>query len=65
MGLDVPKAREEMAAIMRKARLHPSLVYAFLKTGLLVGEDSPHTDSERREWLDAVDEWYVQNGGDQ
>ena len=50
--------REGVAAVMREVGAHPSHVYAFLKTGLLVGEDSPHTDAQRQEWIDAVNEWY-------
>jgi hypothetical protein len=54
-----------LANIMRSAGVHPSLIHAFLKTGLLVGEDSPHTPEERKEFADAVDEWYdlKQKGG--
>lgn len=63
MQLDLSKPREGIAAIMRKAGLHPSLVYAFMKTGLLVGEGSPHSDAERQEWAEAVEEWHAQNGG--
>jgi predicted ATP-grasp superfamily ATP-dependent carboligase len=53
--------RETMAGFMRKAGLHPSLVYAFRKTGLVVAEDSPHSEAERKEFADAVDEWWNQN----
>ncbi len=53
---------KEGAAIMRKAGTHPALIYAWEKTGLLVGEDSPHTAEERQEWMDAVNEWYAKHG---
>jgi hypothetical protein len=49
--------RREGSAIMRKAGMHPALIHAWEKTGMLVGEDSPHTDEQRQEWNDAVDEW--------
>lgn len=64
MELDLSKPKEGVTTIMRKAGLHPSFVYAFMKTGLLVGEDTPHTDAERQEWIDAVNEWHSQNGGE-
>ena len=64
MSLEITREKEDMASIMRMAGLHPSLVHAFLKTGMLVGEDSPHTDAERQEWIEAVQEWYTQNGGE-
>ena len=64
MELDLSKSKEGVAAIMRRAGLHPSIVYAFLKTGMLVGEDSPHTAAERQDWIDAVEEWHAQNGGE-
>jgi len=53
--------RETVAGFMRAAGLHPSLIYAFRKTGLLVGEDTPHSDAERKEFVDAADEWWSQN----
>ena len=49
---------ETITKAMEVAGLHPSLIHAFTKTGLLVGEDSPHTPAERREWIEAVNEWY-------
>lgn len=55
------RPREIVAQIMRAAGLHPALIHAHLKTGLMVGEDSPHTPEERQEWLDACNEWYEQN----
>lgn len=61
MELDINKPREGIAAIMRKAGVHPALIHAHLKTGLIVGEDSPHTPAERKEWMDAVQEWYDAN----
>lgn len=62
--LDITRPREGIAAIMRKAGTPPQLIHAFLKTGLLVGEDSPHSDEERKEWMDAVQEWFDLNGGE-
>lgn len=53
--------REAIAAMFRKAGLHPSLVYAVRKTGFIVTEDSPHTPADRQEWAAAIDEWYEQN----
>jgi hypothetical protein len=58
--LDITKPREGIAAIMREAGSPPQFIHAFLKTGLLVGEDSPHSDEERKEWMDAVQEWFDQ-----
>lgn len=54
---------ETLASIMLGAGMHPSFVYAFLKTGLLVGEDSPHTDEEREEFIEAVEDWYIHKEG--
>lgn len=61
MELDPSRPRDGIASIMRSAGVHPSVVHAFLKTGLLVGECTPHTDAERQEWDVAVNEWYAQN----
>lgn len=58
---DYINVREGMAAIMRKAGLHPALIHAHLKTGMIVGEDTPVTPAQRQEWIDAVNEWYDQN----
>jgi len=59
--LDITRPRDGVAAIMREAGSPPQFIHAFLKTGLLVGPDSPHSEEERKEWMAAVQEWFDQN----
>ena len=53
------EVQETMVAIMKRAGLHPALIHAHVKTGLLVGEDTPHTPAQRQEWMEAMEEWYA------
>lgn len=59
--LDVDDVRDTIAEIMRKAGMQPVFVHAFLKTGLIVCEDTPVDSERRQEWIDACNEWYDQN----
>jgi hypothetical protein len=53
--------RRQMSEFMRKVGLHPSFIYAWEKTGMLVVEDSAHTEEQKQEWIAACDEWHEQN----
>ncbi len=51
-------AQKTMVKIMKKAGLDPAMIYAFKKTGLLVGEGS--SEDHKAEWCEAMDEYYQQ-----
>ena len=59
--LGVDEVRDTIAEIMRQAGTNPAFIHAFLKTGLLVCEDTPVDAERRKEWIDACNEWYDQN----
>jgi hypothetical protein len=52
---------QRTAEAMHDAGIHPALIYAYQKTGRILSEDVAKTLSpaERKEWADAVDEWYA------
>ena len=56
--LSANEVKQTISAIMREAGLHPSLIYAFQKTGLMVVENSHHTEEQRNEFIAAANEWY-------
>ncbi|MGH9735451.1 MAG: hypothetical protein ACRD8A_12785 [Candidatus Acidiferrales bacterium] len=55
-----------MLPVMKRANIPPELVYAFEKTGpLLTTETYPTvTPEERKEWDDAIAEYFRLNGAD-
>ena len=54
-----------MVEAMKKAGLHPALIYAFEKTGLLVTEENQHLLPEKdlAEWEAAIDEYEARQAG--
>ena len=54
-----------MVEAMKKAGLHPALIYAFEKTGLLVTEENQHLLPEKdlAEWEAAIDEFEARHAG--
>ena len=59
--MDVDDVRLTIAAVMEAAGADPAFIYAFMKTGLIVGEDTPVTPEMKKEWVDACNEWYDMN----
>lgn len=53
---DTDEVQLGMVKVMNKAGLDPAMIYAFKKTGLLVGEDS--SEEHKEEWCEAMDEYY-------
>ncbi|NOJ80413.1 YecA family protein [Myxococcus xanthus] len=51
----------EMVASMTRAGIHPALIHAYKKTGLLLTEENRHLmpTSHVKEFEDAVDEYYA------
>ena len=43
---------------MRKVGIQPEIIYAYKKTGLLVMEGTPLSPRDRKEWNDAIDEYF-------
>ena len=56
-----------MVEAMKKAGLHPALIYAFEKTGLLVTEENQHLLPEKdlAEWEAAIDEYEALQAGEE
>ncbi|MBN1418322.1 MAG: SEC-C domain-containing protein [Planctomycetes bacterium] len=54
----------EMAEGLRKAGIHPALIYAFEKTGMIVSDENKDTfsDADLDEWEAAVDEYFRLHG---
>jgi len=59
--MDIDDVRIRIAQIMEAAGVNQALIYAFMKTGLLVCEDTPVTPEMKKEWEDACNEWYDMN----
>ena len=59
-------AEHFMVQAMRQAGLHPAMIHAFEKTGLLVTEENQHLLSEKdlAEWEAAIDEYEARPGND-
>jgi hypothetical protein len=54
------KVQAEILEAMRKANLPPQFAYAYRKTGLLgLGDMSGWPRKERKEWNDAIDEYFA------
>ena len=49
----------EVVEAMRKAGTPPQIVYAFKKTGRLLMEATDAPPHARKEWEDAIDEYFV------
>jgi len=65
---DAPPQEHVEAAIvegMKKAGIHPAVIYAFEKTGLLVSEENRHLipDADLATWDAAVEEYKRAHGG--
>ena len=49
---------EEIVCTMLVAETPPQLIYAFMKTGLILKEDSPATPEDKAEYQAAVQEFF-------
>lgn len=64
-ALQVEPTEAMVSETMRRAGIRPEMIYAFEKTGRLVGESNAHllTKEEMAEWKAAVDEYFAKNPG--
>jgi hypothetical protein len=59
------RVEDRMIEAMSAAGIRPEVIYAFRKTGRIVTEDNWRllSEADRKEWTDAVKEYFTRAGG--
>ena len=59
VGVDPDEVEREIVAAMEAAGIAPRLIHAYRRTGRMVSDETwaSLTPAERKEWLDALDEY--------
>jgi integrase len=57
--IDVEEYMRGVSEAMKRANIHPSLIYAFRKTGFILTEENKDLmpDNQVEEWNEAIEEW--------
>ena len=60
-GVQLEHVEHQLTLAMQKAGVHPALIYATQKTGLIVSEENQHLISEKdlAEWNAAIEDYHV------
>jgi hypothetical protein len=64
--MNLEAAKQRILEAMQKAKIHPSLIHAFHKTGRLVSRENSRylSKADLKAWQDAINEWYALHPGE-